>query len=274
MREEQILLLAEANNNQFNNNQSGTLDMHRTTLRSAQLLFGAFTFALSMGAQAGTTLYATGAGWFSNAGEHTQSNDNYAVGGGQDGYTRNNYFQFDLSGVSGPITSATLRVYNPNAPVSPGFPYGYTSSDPTENYAVFDVSTPAADLAAGYGIGSLAGQAIFGDLGSGQNFGMTTVSLADNGKFVEISLNASGLAALNAAHGLFALGGTITTLDALVNKESLFASAYLSSVAPNVPQLVISSVPEPSESALWMAGLGLLGLAARRRCSLRLSGSA
>lgn len=241
--------------------------MHHTTLCPTQLLLGALSFALSMGAQADTTLYATGASWFSNAGEHTQSSDNYAVGGGLDGYTRNNYFLFDLSGVSGPITSATLRVYNPNASVSAGFSYGYTSSDPTETYAVFDVSTAAADLAAGYGIGSLAGQAIFSDLGSGPNFGTTTTSLADNGKFVEISLNASGLAALNAAYGMFALGGTITTLDALVNKESLFASAYLSSVTPNVPQLVISSVPEPSGSALWMAGLGLLGLAARRRAT-------
>ena len=248
--------------------------MHHTTLRSAQLLLGTLSLAISMGAQAGTTLYATGASWFTNAGEHTQSSDNYAVGGEQDGYTRNNYFLFDLSGVSGPITSATLRVYNPDAPVSAGFPYGYTSADPTETYAVFDVSTPVTDLAAGYGVGSLAGQAIFSDLGSGQNFGMTTASLADNGKFVEISLNASGLAALNAAHGIFALGGTLTTLDAVVNKESLFASAYLSSVAPNVPQLVISSVPEPAESALLIAGLGLIGLAARRRRSLHLSGSA
>lgn len=85
--------------------------------------------------------------------------------------------------------SPTGRIYNPNSPVSPGFPYRYTSSDPTETYAVFDVSTPVADLAAGYGIGSLAGQAIFSDLGSGQNFGMTAASLADNGKFVEIAVD-------------------------------------------------------------------------------------
>jgi hypothetical protein len=239
--------------------------MHKMTIRPAQLLLGAITLAFSMGVQADTTLYATGASWFSNEGEHIQFSDNYAVGGGQDGYTRNNYFLFDLSGLSGLITSATLRVYNPNASVSPGFPYGYTSSDPTETYAMFDVSTPVADLVAGYGVGSLTGQAIFSDLGSGQNFGMYTASLVDNGKFVEISLNASGLNALNAAHGMFAVGGTITTLDMLVNKESLFASGYLSSVAPNVPQLVISSVPEPTESMLFIAGLGMLGLAARRR---------
>jgi hypothetical protein len=239
--------------------------MRNTTIRSAQLLLGAIALALSMGVQADTTLYATSAGWFTNTGEQIQSNDSYAVGGGQDGYTRNNYFLFDLSGVSGRITSAMLRVYNPNAPVTPGYPYGYTSSDPTETYAVFDVSTPVASLAAAYGIGSLTGQAIFSDLGSGQNFGMYTASLADNGRFVDISLNASGLNALNANHGLFAVGGTITTLDTLVNRESLFVSAFMFSVAPNVPQLVISSVPEPTESTLLIAGLGLLGLAMRRR---------
>lgn len=242
--------------------------MHHTIKRPAQRLLGVLSFALSMGAQADTTLYATGVGWFSNAGEHIEFNDNYAVGGGQDGYTRNNFFLFDLSGMSRAITSATLRVYNPAAPASPGFPYGYTSADPTETYSLFDVSTPVGDLAGGYGIGSLAGQVIFGDLGSGQNFGTHTASLADNGKFVEINFNAAGLAALNAADGVFAVGGTLTTLDAWANKESLFVSAYLFSVAPNVPQLVISSVPEPSESALWIVGLGLLGLVARRRAIL------
>lgn len=239
--------------------------MHHTIKRSTQLLFGALSFALSLGAQAETTLYAVGAGWFSNTGEHIEFNDNYAVGGGLDGYTRNNFFLFDLSGVSGSITSAMLRVYNPAAPASPGFPYGYTSSDPTENYAVFDVSTPFVELEAGYEIGSLVGQGIFSDLGSGQNFGMTAVSLADNGKFVEITLNASGLAALNATDGVFVVGGALTTLDGLVNKESLFASAFLHTVGPNVPQLLVSSVPEPSTTALWIAGLGLLGFAARRR---------
>lgn len=239
--------------------------MYHTIKRPAQFLLGILACAFSLESQADTTLYAVGAGWFSNSGEQIQSNDNYAVGGGQDGYTRNNYFQFDLSGMSGPITSAMLRVYNPAVSASPGFPYGYTSSDPTETYALFDVSTSFEQLVAGYEIGSLAGQAIFSDLGSGQNFGTVTVSLADNGKFVGISLNASALVALNAANGVFTLGGTLTTLDYQVNRESLFVSAFLHSVGQNVPQLVVSSVPEPSTTPVWIAGLGLLGLAARCR---------
>ena len=252
-----------ANKNQFR----GNIEMHNMTIRSVQLLLGTLDLAISVGVKADTTYYAVGSGWYSTDGEHVEFNDNYPVLCAQSGYTLNNYFLFDLSGVSGPITGAILRVYNPDTPVSPGFPFGYTSSDPTENYALFDVSTATADLVAGYGVGSLVGQAIFSDLGSGQNFGMYTASLADNGKFVEISLNASGVAALNAAHGMFAVGGKITTLDAVVNRESLFVSGFLSTAGSNAPQLVISSVPEPAGSALFVAGLGLVGLAASRRAA-------
>ncbi len=245
--------------------------MKKTAQRLAQFLVGAISLAFSMSVLADTTLTAVGGGWFTNAGEHLQYNDNYSVGGGADGYTRNNYFVFDLSGVAGPITAATLRIFNPSAPGSPGYPFGYTSADPTETYGLFDVSTPATDLGVelGYGVGSLMGQAIFADLGSGQSFGATTVSLADNGHYVNISLNAAGLAALNAGGGLFSIGGSITTLDSVVNPESLFVSGYLSSVGPRVPQLVISSVPEPSQSALLLVGLALVGLVANAKQNKR-----
>ena len=240
-----------------------------------RLMLGLISFAFSAGAQAGTTLYSVGGGWFSDAGEHVQFNTNYAVGGGADGYTRNNYFLFDLSGVSGTITSATLRLYNPDTSGSPSVPYGYTSADPSESFALFDVSTtfysaytPGTPLVAGYGIGSVVGQAIFSDLGSGQSYGSYTASLADNGRFVEISLNAAGLAALNASGGMFAVGGAITTLDGVVNPESLFAASALSFPGPNGAQLVISSVPEPAASGLFVAGLGLVGLAVRRRAAI------
>lgn len=251
---------------------SGENIMHRPTLRPAQLLLIAMSSVFSMEGQAATTLYAVGGGWFSNTGEHIEFNSNYAVGGGADGYIRNNYFLFDTSGMSGPISSATLRVYNPSAPVSPGFPFGYTSADPSETYALFDVSTaffsnilPGGNRVAGYGIGSASGQTIFNDLGSGQSFGTYTASLADNGRYVAINMNTAGLAALNASSGIFAVGGAITTLDNVVNKESLFASGYLDFQTPSGAYLVISSVPEPSGSLLFIAGLGLVGLAARRR---------
>jgi hypothetical protein len=246
--------------------------MNTFTLRPATLAAPVLACIFSAGVQADTTLQAVGGGWFSNAGEHIAQNDNYVVGGGLDGYTRNNYFLFDLSGVSGTITAATLKVYNPSAPASPGFPFGYTSGAPSETYTLFDIAAPfysvplpSGNYVAGYGQGSPTGQAIFNDLGSGTSFGSTTVSLADNGRYVEISFNSAGLAALNAGTGIFGVGGSITTLDNLLNAESLFASAFLSTVGPNVPLLAITSVPEPSETLLFLAGLGLVGWAVRRR---------
>ncbi len=244
--------------------------MHRTTIRPSQFLLVAMSFAFSVGAQATTTLHALGGGWFSNVGAHGEYNTNYAVGGGGDGYTRNNYFLFDTSGVGGPVTSAMLRVYNPDAPASPGVPFGYTSADPSETYALFDVSPAFINIVlpggrvAGYEIGSPSGQDIFNDLGSGQSYGMYNASLADNGQFVEISLNSASLAAMNANSGLFGIGGAITTLDAVVNRESLFVSAYLGFPTSYDVQLVISSVPEPSESLLLIMGLALVGMRVRR----------
>lgn len=249
--------------------------MHFMSISSARLLLGAAGLAFSVAAQAGTTLDAVGAGWFTNAGEHTEGNANYAAGGGVDGYSRNNYFLFDVSGLGNQITAATLRIYNPNAPLTPGMPFGYTSADPTENYALFDVSTDfysaptgGTHHVAGYAMGSATGQAIFSDLGTGQSYGSHAASLADNGRFIEISLNASGLADLNASGGLFAIGGSITTLDGLLNPESLFASAFLYS-SSGAAQLVVSSVPEPAESVLFLAGLGLVVAASRWKRRLK-----
>src|SRR5439155_12677519 len=90
---------------------------------------------------------------------------------------------------------------------------GYSSPDATETFTLFDVSTPLGALRA-----SGSGQTdIFNDLGSGASFGSQTVSPTDNGngngKYVSVSLNDGGLAALNAARGgLAAVGGALTTL--------------------------------------------------------------
>lgn len=194
-------------------NQAQVKFMFRASIRTAKLLV-AITITTSAGAQASTTLYAIGGGWFSNTGEHLEFNTNYVVGGGADGFTRRNYFLFDLSGTNGPFASATLRVYNPSAPASPGFPFGYTSADPTETYALFDVSTPffsyvlpGGNRVAGYTTGSLPGQRIFDDLGTGRGLGSSSVSLADNGHYIEINMNSTGLAALNASEGFICYGG-------------------------------------------------------------------
>lgn len=229
---------------------------------TTSLAFAASLFAVT--AQANTqTFYAVAGGWYANNGQHDALNPVYAVGGGGDGLTRNNFFIFDLSGLGGAVTAATLRIYNPGVAPSPGVRYGYTSADAAETYRLSDVSTPAMDLAASYDPGSTVGQSIFSDLGNGTSYGEYQASLADNGHFVAINLSNAGLVALNAAQPYFSIGGSVTTLDALVNPESIFVSGSL--LSADSVQLVVSTVPEPEQAVLLLTGLSLVAGVTRRK---------
>jgi hypothetical protein len=179
------------------------------------------------------TLNWTDSGWWDSTGSHTASNKNYLVG--LSGNQYRDYFVFNLSGVSQNITGATLKLYNPSASVDSG--NGYLSSDPTETYAVFDVSTPIASLGA-----TASGQTgIFNDLGTGTGFGSQSVSAADNGKVVSVSLNADGVAALNAARGgLAALGGAVTSISGGATQAVFGFTAFGPNVANHVRQLVLN----------------------------------
>jgi hypothetical protein len=153
------------------------------------------------GASANTlTLNAIGSGWWDSTGSHTATNPNYIAGLYTNEYR--DYFVFDLAGISQPITGATLLVFNPSG--------GYSSADPTETYAVFDVSTPIATLQAS-GTGRTD---VFADLGTGAAFGTRDVSAIDNGQIVSIDLNSTAINSLNAAlGGQFAVGGAVTSLS-------------------------------------------------------------
>ena len=222
-----------------------------------------FAGLFCVSAQAGiTTLDAVKTGWYAHDGQHDTYNTNYAVGGGADGLTRNDFFIFDLSGLSGVASAATLKIFNPGVASTPGVPFGYTSSDAAETYRLVDVSTGPSMLSNSYGSGSLSGKAIYADLGNGASYGEYQASLVDNGHFIEISLNAAGLGDLNnSLDRYFSIGGTVTTLDGVLNKESIFASTLL---YPGAVQLVVTTVPEPEEAILMLAGLTLVGAMARR----------
>ncbi len=97
-------------------------------------------------AQTTVTINATNTGWYSNTGFHNSMNANYLAGQISNGTRRaefHNYFVFDLSGIQGTITNATLKVLNPQ--------FGYFSNYPTQTYTVFDVSTPVAQVIADAG---------------------------------------------------------------------------------------------------------------------------
>jgi hypothetical protein len=112
----------------------------------------------------------------------------------------NDYFVFDLSGISQEITSAQLTLSNPF-----GF---YVSPDPSETINFSDVSTPINQLEA-TGSGQVD---IFNDLGSGTSFGTQTVTPGTD--VVTTTLNTDGIGALTAGLGSqLAIGGSLTTIS-------------------------------------------------------------
>jgi hypothetical protein len=152
-----------------------------------------------------TVVNATASGWYQSSGLDNSGVpfplQNYSAATAGNPATLNpafnDFFVFNLSSVTGPITSATLSVFNP--------PNGFSGTG-SDVYSVFDVTTPISTLEAV----QTNATSIFNDLGSGILYGSATVSAADDGTQVNISLDASALAALVAAEGKqFAIGGSL-----------------------------------------------------------------
>jgi len=119
-----------------------------------------------------------------------------------------NFFVFDLSAVQGTVAHAALQLYNPGNPPDTGD--GFNSPDPYETYVLKEVTTDIAALMAG-GTGLIA---VFDDLGDGPVFGTVDADIDDNATCILIPLNPSAVAAINSAvGGLWAVGGSVTTLD-------------------------------------------------------------
>jgi len=199
----------------------------------------------------------TDRGFYTEFGAAYPGNPNYAVGDsrypGCDGNCvgdARNFFVFDLSGVTLPIASANLELTMPGPS-----PSGYNSPDPSENFELHDVVTSIATLMARTG-----GVTAAADLGSGVVYGSRTMTEADNGTVVEITLNSSAIAAMNSTHGLFGIGGSVTTLDDLPNFEYLFG---VSGHTFDLSQLRLKLVPEPS--SLVLLGIGAISLLGYRK---------
>jgi hypothetical protein len=178
----------------------------------------------------------------------THAPDNYFVGKNYfDTLTYRNYFIFDLSGVSQPISSATLALENRS----------FSSYATSENYEVHDITTPISEL-----LSDAASTAAFDDLGSGVIYGDRLITAADNGAVVEIPLNSAAINAMNSTHGLFGFGGSLTTLSGSLIGQWAFGYSYQGGLT----ELRLTFVPEPSTLAL--AVLALAALPTRRRKSV------
>jgi len=190
----------------------------RRTMASVSILITLLIVVLASSWASALNVNYTDRGWYTPAGFHNPNNLSYIAGDirGAGCITcvndSRNFFVFDLAGVTQQITSAKLAVSVPSQPGP-----GYVSSDPSENYELHDVVTPISTLRAGTG-----GVPAHADLGSGVVYGSRTMTAADMGSVVEITLNSSAITAMNANHGLFGIGGSITTLDSLANDEYTF----------------------------------------------------
>ena len=215
----------------------------------ATFLVAALSVAASAAAAATVTINSNASGFYQNTGGTPSLGSTNII----EDSTRNNYFAFDLSGLSGTVTAAKLTIFGPNGL------FLFNSTTPaTVTYSIYDVTTDIGALT-----GHTAGAAAFTDLGSGLVYGSTSFA-ATTGSSPQLVIDLSGgLNDINAAlGGLFALGGDSSLVS---NQGFLWSSSFLGPAA----QLTLETTPLPAALPLFATVLGGGGLVAWRRRRLR-----
>jgi hypothetical protein len=181
-------------------------------------------------------------GWWNGADNSNNTNVNANTFTGRNGTINGSnlfrsYFVFDLTGVTSAGIGSALTLFN----------LGYFSTDASETFDIFDVSTNINNLRT-----SASNGGTFADLGSGSLYGSFTVGAGDATSNVTVNLTAAAIADINAnLGGLFAIGISSQTIGGTGNDGIIFRGG---------PQLLDLPAAVPVPAALWLFGTALIGL--------------
>jgi hypothetical protein len=195
----------------------------------------------------------TSSGYYDSTGYHGNGNSNYYSGDADDGPNSNvqlnDYFTFDLSGVSGTIVSATFNVFSSLV----------TGSG---TYSIYTTSLTPAGVGGGCG-GCVA---TYNDLTSGSLIGSISVTPADTGEILMIDFNTAGLAWLTANEGTgIVLGGSEPQPPN--SYDAVFSG---SGFTPGNNLTITTAVPEPTSVLLLGSAVLAAVMVTRRKLSHKL----
>ncbi len=231
--------------------------MPNLTIRNTSALF--FLLTVTAWADTTTTVDTSDRGYYYGYDYADPTNQNYLTGQlnlGDGTSEFHSFFAFDpLAGLTGPIVSATLNLYEPQG--------GFSSTQLAELLTITGFSGSVTTLEAG---GTVAGE--YNALASGTVFGTQSVTSANDGSFISIALNADGIAFLNGNSGsAFAFGGSLADLTNSDTRFLFGGTNDLSALDGNTTLTVVTSdtspVPEPKTTGLVL--IGLLALVAKYR---------
>ena len=187
-----------------------------------------------------------------------------------------NYHTFDLSGLSGMVEAATLRVWV-DAFEDQQFFSPYQSSDPFETVNLFDVST-SADVLADPDTDAANSAMVFEDLGSGNSYGALLVNSTDASNYIDVQLSPNAIDDLNAAvgAGFWSVGGALDFDGSyganvgFISERVLHGDRDPTNDLPAQLVLTGSVVPEPASALLTVLLVGAAGIVRYRVRKLRI----